>query len=245
MTTKLIPLWAGSFKADGGAIFGVIPKKLWNKEMPCDEDNFVEIPLRCLLVDQGDRKILIETGTGDHYPEKFRANQGLSAGQPLLESLANAGYMPEDITDVFLTHLHWDHVNGAFQNSGGTLTLTFPNAIHWCSRRQWEHAHISNLREKVTYNKEFFRFLEQSGRLSLVEKESEILPGIKVRFFDGHTPGQMIPFIRYKDKTVVYMADLIPTAANIPVLWIASYDLYPVTTMHEKEKFLKEAAENE
>jgi glyoxylase-like metal-dependent hydrolase (beta-lactamase superfamily II) len=244
MTTKLIPVWAGNFKADGGAIFGVIPKVLWNKEMPCDSNNFVELTMRCLLVDQGDHKILIETGTGDHYPEKFRENQGLSDGQPLLESLAKAGYVPQDITDVFFTHLHWDHVNGAFQSNNGILSLTFPNAIHWCSRRQWEHAHVSNLREQVTYNKEFFRFLEQSGRLRFVEHEGEFLPGIEVRLFDGHTPGQMIPFISYKGKTVVYTADLIPTAANIPVLWIAAYDLHPVKTMEEKDRFLIEAAEN-
>jgi glyoxylase-like metal-dependent hydrolase (beta-lactamase superfamily II) len=243
MKTKLIPLWAGNFKADGGAMFGVIPKVLWSKEMPCDNDNFVEMTIRCLLVDQGDRKILIETGTGDHYPERFRENQGLTEGQPLLRSLVNAGYSPEDITDVVLTHLHWDHVNGAIQSKGKNMELTFPNAAHWCSRRQWEHAHVSNLREKVTYFTDFFSFLEQSGKLRLVEKEGELLPGFAVRFFDGHTPGQMIPFIDYNGKTQVYTADLIPTAAHIPVLWIAAYDLYPVTVMEEKERFMKEAAE--
>lgn len=245
MTTKLIPVWAGNFKADGGAIFGVIPKVLWKKEMACDSDNFVELTMRCLLVDQGYRRILIETGTGNHYPEKFRENQGLTEGQPLLDSLARAGYSPEEVTDVILTHLHWDHVNGAIQSEGKNLRLTFPNATHWCSSRQWEHAHVSNLREKVTYFTDFFRFMEQTGKLRLVKNEGELFPGVDVRFFDGHTPGQMIPFIRHKGKTVVYTADLIPTAAHIPVLWIASYDLYPVTTMEEKERFMKEAAEKE
>jgi len=245
MTTKLIPVWAGNFKADGGAIFGVIPKVLWNKEMACDSDNFVELTMRCLLIDQGDRRILIETGTGNHYPEKFRENQGLTEGQPLLDSLARAGYAPEEITDVILTHLHWDHVNGAIQSEGQNLQLTFPNATHWCSKRQWDHAHVSNLREKVTYFTGFFSFMEQTGKLRLVDSEGELFPGVSVRFFDGHTPGQMIPFIRYNGKTVVYTADLIPTAAHIPVLWIASYDLYPVTTMEEKETFIKEAAEKE
>jgi len=243
MNSKLIPLWAGNFKADGGAMFGVIPKVLWIKEMPCDSDNFVDMTIRCLLVDQGDRKILIETGTGDHYPERFRENQGLTEGQPLLKSLANAGYSPEDITDVVLTHLHWDHVNGAIQSEGKNLKLTFPDATHWCSRRQWEHAHVSNQREKVTYFTDFFNFLEQSGKLRLVEKEGELLPGFAVRFFNGHTPGQMIPFIDCNGKTLVYTADLVPTAAHIPILWIAAYDLYPVTVMEEKERFMKEVAE--
>jgi glyoxylase-like metal-dependent hydrolase (beta-lactamase superfamily II) len=245
MTTQLIPLWAGTFKADGGALFGVIPKVLWNKEMPCDDNNFVELSLRCLLADQGKRKILIETGTGDHYPERFRQNQGLTDGQPLLRSLSDAGFSPEDITDVVFTHLHWDHANGAIQNRNHSLALTFPNASHWCSLRQWEHAHVSNPREKATFFTDFFRFMEQSGKLHLVENEGEIFPGFEVRFYDGHTPGQMIPFIHHLGRTFVYTADFIPTAAHIPLLWIASYDLYPVTTMKEKETFLTEAAEKE
>ena len=243
MKTKLIPLWAGNFKADGGAMFGVIPKVLWSKQMPCDNDNFVEMTIRCLLVDQDDRKILIETGTGDHYPERFRQNQGLTGGQPLLQSLATAGYAPGDITDVLFTHLHWDHVNGAIQSKGKNLELTFPDATHWCSRRQWEHTHVSNQREKVTYFLDFFRFLNESGKLKLVDNDGELFPGFTVRFFAGHTPGQMIPFIEHNGKTVIFTADLVPTAAHIPVLWIAAYDLYPVTAMEEKERFMKEAAE--
>lgn len=244
MNTKLIPIWAGDFKADGGAMFGVIPKVIWNKEMPCDEQNFVQMTMRCLLIDQGDRKILVETGTGDHYPERFRINQGLSQGEPLIHSLKNAGYSPGEITDVMFTHLHWDHVNGAIRSQGNQLTLNFPNARHWCSRIQWEHAHLSNLREKVTFFTDFFAFIEKSGKLRLVEEPGEIFPGISVRFYSGHTPGQMIPFIKIGEKTIVYTADLIPTAAHIPILWIAAYDLFPVTTMDEKQAFMKEASEN-
>lgn len=244
MDIRLIPLWAGNFKVDGGALFGVIPRVLWSKQVPCDADNFVEMTNRCLLVDQGKRKILIETGTGDHYPERFRNNQGLTGGQPLLDSLAEAGYSPGDITDVLFTHLHWDHVNGAIQNRLGLLSLTFPNALHWCSRRQWDHAFVSNARDKVTFFTEYFHFMDESGQLRLVESEGELFPGIMIRLFDGHTPGQMIPFIRYRDKTLVYTADLIPTSAHIPLLWISAYDLYPVTTMEEKDSFLAEAAEH-
>ncbi|GAP70044.1 glyoxylase, beta-lactamase superfamily II [Bacteroidales bacterium 6E] len=244
MKTKLIPIWAGDFKADGGAMFGVIPKVLWNKEMPCDDRNFVQMTMRCLLIDQGDRKILIETGTGDHYPEKFMINQGLTEGEPLLFSLAKAGYDPHEITDVMFTHLHWDHVNGAIRSNKNQLELNFPNARHWCGSAQWEHAHQSNLREKVTFFTNFFAFLEKSGTLHLVNNPGEIFPGVSVRFYSGHTPGQMIPFIQFGDKTIVYTADLIPTAAHIPILWIAAYDLFPVTTMEEKQTFLKEACEN-
>jgi glyoxylase-like metal-dependent hydrolase (beta-lactamase superfamily II) len=245
MNMKLIPLWAGNFKVDGGALFGVIPKTLWSKQIPCDSDNFVEMTNRCLLVDQGERKILIETGTGDHYPERFRNIQGLTGGQPLLDSLAEAGYSPGDITDVLFTHLHWDHVNGALQKREGVLSLTFPNALHWCSRRQWDHSFVSNVREKVTFFTDYFRYMEETGQLRLVESPGELFPGISIRLFDGHTPGQLIPFIRYNGKTLVYTADLIPTSAHIPLLWISAYDLYPVTTMEEKEAFLSEAAEHE
>lgn len=244
MKTKLIPIWAGDFKADGGAMFGVIPKILWNKEMPCDDQNFVQMTMRCLLIEQEDRKILIETGTGNHYPEKFRINQGLTGGEPLLDSLAQAGYDPDEITDVLLTHLHWDHVNGAIRSNERKLSLNFPNARHWVSRAQWEHAHQSNLREKVTFFTDFFACLEKSGTLHLVNDPGEIFPGVTVRFYNGHTPGQMIPFIQTADKTFVYTADLIPTAAHIPILWIAAYDLYPVTTMDEKQAFISEACEN-
>jgi len=242
---KLHPIFAGNFSCDGGAMFSVIPKVLWNKVYPADKNNIIPIVLRCLLVDLGERKILIESGVGNHYPEKVRRNNGHSQTDILEQSLAEKGYNPEDITDVLFTHLHWDHCNGAVLNESGKLKLQFPNAKHWCSKKQWEHSKISNIRERAAYYPEIINFLKAEGNMQLVDSNCELFPGISVRMFDGHTPGQMIPFINTGEKTYVYMADLVPTAANIPIVWLASYDLYPVTALEEKEQFLREAAENE
>lgn len=241
---KLIPISAGEMKGDGGAMFGVIPKVLWNKVMPCDEHNFVKLEQRCLLIINDNRKILVETGTGSHYDDKFRKNHGLAEKNELEYSLKKRGYSPEDITDVVLTHLHWDHFNGSVKNNNGNLTLTFPNANHWCSLRQWEHSSVSNTREKIAYYPDLLRTVHDSGNLRLVQNEKEIIPGIEVRFYDGHTPGQMIPFIHFNEKTIVYMSDFIPTSANIPLVWLAAYDLYPVIALEEKESFLTKAADN-
>jgi len=241
---KLIPIYAGNFHCDGGALFGVIPKKLWSKVYPADENNFTKLALRCLLVDIGERKILIESGIGNHFPEKHLQNNGVENENCLEDSLQENGYSVEDITDVFFTHLHWDHCTGAVRNSRGKMDPTFPNANYWCSKSQWENSKISNAREKAAYYTDVLDFIFHTGKLNLVENECELFPNIEVRFFDGHTPGQMIPFIRFEEKTIVYMADLIPTVANIPLLWLAAYDLYPVKAMEEKEIFLEEAAKN-
>lgn len=240
---QLHAIHAGHFSCDGGALFGVIPKALWSKVYPADENNITKLTMRCLLVDQGERKILIEAGVGNHYPEKVRKNNGHEETDAIEKSLAEKGYHPEDITDVLFTHLHWDHCNGAVVNENSRLKLQFPNATHWCSKKQWEQSQISNIRERAAYYPEILNFLKTEGKMQLVENECELFPGVSVRVYDGHTPGQMIPFINSEGKTYVYMADLIPTAANIPVVWTAAYDLFPVTTMEEKERFLKEAAE--
>ena len=242
---KLIPISAGNFHCDGGALFSVIPKKLWSKVYPADENNFTKLALRCLLVDAGERKILIETGIGNHFTEKHLQNNGVEDSGILEESLNQNGYSVEEITEVLFTHLHWDHCTGAVKNNNRKLEPTFPNANYWCSKSQWEHSKISNAREKAAYHTDVLEYLFNTGKLNLVENEGELFPNIDVRFYDGHTPGQMIPFIHAENKTVVYMADLIPTAANIPLLWLASYDLYPVKALEEKEKFLDEAAINE
>ena len=239
---KLIPISAGHFHCDGGALFGVIPKLLWSKVYPTDENNFTKLALRCLLIDQGDRKILVETGIGNHYSEKHLKNNGVVGLNQLEKSLAENGYAPEDITDVLLTHLHWDHATGAVKNVDGKLQLRFPGAMQWCSKTQWEHSKISNPREQAAYHTEILNFLFDSGKLKLVENEGELFPGIEVKFFHGHTPGQMLPFIECEGNTIVYTSDLVPTAANVPLLWVAAYDLNPVKVMEEKEKFLEEAA---
>ena len=241
---KLIPISAGNFHCDGGALFGVIPKKLWSKVYAADQNNFTKLALRCLLVDSGERKILIETGIGNHFPEKHFENNGYKPGNHLKDSLKKNGYTSNEITDVLFTHLHWDHCTGAVKSNNGKLEPTFPNANYWCSKTQWEHSKISNAREKAAYHTEVLNFLFDSKKLNLVENEGDLFPGIEVRFYNGHTPGQMIPFISAENKTVVYMADLIPTAANIPLLWLAAYDLYPVKAMEEKEVFLDEVAKN-
>jgi glyoxylase-like metal-dependent hydrolase (beta-lactamase superfamily II) len=240
---QIHPIYAGNFSCDGGALFGVIPKPLWSKAYRADENNVTKLTMRCLLVDLGERKILIEAGVGNHYQEKVCRNNGHEDTDVIEKSLAEKGYRPEDITDVLFTHLHWDHCNGAVLNENGQLKLQFPNATHWCSRKQWEHSKISNIRERAAYYPEILDFLKTEGNMQLVDSECELFPGISVRMFDGHTPGQMIPFITSGDKTYVYMADLIPTTANIPIVWLAAYDLYPVTAMEEKERFLKEVAE--
>ena len=240
---KLIPISAGHLHCDGGALFSVIPKVLWSKMYPADENNFTKLSMRCLMVDQGDRKILIETGVGNHYSEKYLQNNGVKAGNHLEESLQQNGYLPEEITDVLLTHLHWDHCTGSVKNVNGEKKLTFQKANYWCSKKQWEHSKISNAREKAAYHTEVLDFLYNSGKLNLVENEGVIFPNIEVRFFDGHTPGQMIPYIQHEGKTFVYTSDLIPTAANIPLLWLAAYDLYPVKALEEKEIFLNEVIE--
>ena len=242
---KLITISAGNFHCDGGALFGVIPKKLWSKVYAADENNFTKLALRCLLVDTGEKKILIETGIGNHYPEKHFENNGFNPGNLLEESLQERGYSVDEITDVFFTHLHWDHCTGAVKSNNGQLHPAFPNANYWCSKTQWEHSKISNAREKAAYQTEVLNFLFNTAKLNLVENEGELFSNIEVRFYDGHTPGQMIPFIRVGNKTVVYIADLIPTASNIPLLWLAAYDLYPVKALEEKEKFLDEAVKKE
>ena len=241
---KIIPISAGNFHCDGGALFSVIPKKLWAKVYPADENNFVKLALRCLLIETGNQKILIEAGIGNHYPEKHMQNNGVENENSLEKSLLEKGFATDEITDVIFTHLHWDHCTGAVKNSNEKLIQVFRNANYWCSKTQFEHAKISNPREKAAYHSGVLSFLFKTGKLNLVEKECELFPNISVRFFDGHTPGQMIPFIRYKEKTIVYMADLIPTSANIQLLWLAAYDLYPVIALDEKELFLNEASKN-
>ena len=242
---KLIPISAGHFHCDGGALFGVIPKVLWSKVYPSSESNFTQLALRCLLVDQGERKILIEAGIGNHYSEKYLKNNGVEPGNFLEESLMKNGYSTTDITDVFFTHLHWDHCTGAVKNIDGNMELTFPNAQLWCSKVQWEHWQVSNLRERAAYHPDVLNFMNDSGKLNKVENQGELFKNIEVRFFNGHTPGQMIPFIHTKNKTVVYTSDLVPTSANIPLFWIAAYDLFPVVVMEEKEKFLEEVFDKE
>ncbi len=243
---NLYPINTGNLKLDGGAMFGVVPKVIWGKSYPSDENNLCNWSMRCLLIVDGDRKILIDCGIGNKQPEKFMANYHLNGDDTLEKSLAVHGLTVDDITDVILTHLHFDHAGGAIRwNADRTdYEVVFKNATFRTSRQQWEWATSPNNREKASFLKENILPIKEKGHLELIEGDMELFPNVSVRIFNGHTDGQVIPFIRYKDKTIVYMADLLPSAAHIPLPWVMSYDTRPLITLKEKEAFMTEAAEN-
>lgn len=242
---KLQILHAGNFACDGGALFGAIPKALWQRVYAGDEQNMIKLTMRCLLIEHESRKIIIEAGVGDHYGDKLKRNNGHEDVHALEESLQKLNISLEDITDVLFTHLHWDHCNGAVLNTQGKFSLLFPRATHWCSRKQWEHSFISNRREQAAYYRDILNFLKEEGNMQLLDEGDAPFSNIELRFFNGHTPGNIVPLINCCNQTYVYVGDFIPTAAHIPIVWLASYDLYPVSSMEEKERFLKEAAEKQ
>ena len=227
-------------------MFGVVPKVIWNKVYPGDENNLCNWAMRCLLIVDGDRRILIDCGIGEKQSEKFLANYHLNGEDTLEKSLALYGFTVNDITDVILTHLHFDHAGGAIRwNEDKTgYEVTFKNATYRTSRQQWEWATSPNNREKASFLKENFLPIKELGRLELIESNTEIFPNVSVRIFNGHTDGQVIPFVNYNGKTVVFMADLLPSAAHVPLPWVMSYDTRPLITLKEKEAFMSEAAQN-
>ena len=235
-----------NFKVDGGAMFGVIPKVLWSRVYPADERNLIVLTLRSLIFETDGHVILVDTGWGDKQDEKFFRHVNLHGGEGLIEGLERRGYRPEDITDVFLTHLHADHCGGGIRKSsdGKGYDLTFPSATYHVSRAQWDWAVKNNQREEDSYPVENILPLKDSGKLNFIENEEKLFPGFTVRICYGHTPGLMIPFITYNEKTLVYTGDLIPTAAHIPLIWNMSYDLESLRTIEEKERILKESLEN-
>lgn len=242
---KIIPIDAGTFKCDGGAIFGSVPKLLWSRQVKADENNLIKIALRCLLVEIEDQKILIETGTGTKHNEKFALNNGIENPDNLLKSLQKVKVAPEDITDVFLTHLHWDHAGGCtYYDQNQQLQLTFPKATYHCSKQQWNNAHHPNIRENDAYFFEDLDLLNEKRQLNLLESNAWLNNFIELRFFDGHTPGQIIPIIHFNNKKIVYASDFTPLAANVRLKWVAAYDLFPVTTLQNKVDFLQEICDN-
>ncbi len=243
---KLFRVHISNFRIDGGAMFGVVPKTLWQKVYPADGNNLCNWALRSLLIDTGDRRILIDNGYGDKQDEKFFKYVYLNGGDGLEGGLKKAGYAPEDITDMVLTHLHADHCGGGirYRRDHSGFEPVFPNATFWISRSHWEWATHPNPREKDAFLKENIHPIQDSGQLRLLENDSELVPGVELRIYNGHTRGQLIPFIHYHGRTLVFMADLIPSAAHLPLVWNMSYDIEPLVTLQEKAAFLKEAYEN-
>ncbi|MCP4551386.1 MAG: MBL fold metallo-hydrolase [Bacteroidetes bacterium] len=236
----------GNLKLDGGAMFGVIPKSMWQKVYPADENNLCNWSMRCLLVVDKDRKILIDNGIGNKQDEKFLRHYHLNGDNTLEKSLAKLGYNLDDITDMVLTHLHFDHCGGSIKyNENGVLAPTFKNATYWINRLQFEWATRPNRREKASFLKENILPIQESGQLKLIEKEGEFLPNIYAKIFNGHTDGQIIPHIKFNDKTIAFMADLFPSTAHIPMPWVMAYDTKPLITLEDRERFFTEALEEE
>jgi glyoxylase-like metal-dependent hydrolase (beta-lactamase superfamily II) len=244
---KLALFNISNFKIDGGAMFGVVPKVLWSRVYSSDPDNLIVLTLRSLVVETGGHVILVDSGWGDKQDEKFFRHVHLHGGEGLIGGLASCGYKPEDITDVVLTHLHADHCGGVVKKSaaGTGYELVFPNAVCHVSRDQWEWAVKNNPREADSFLEENIIPISDSGRLNLVDDEGELFPGFSVKMCYGHTPGLMIPIIKYNGKTLVYTGDLIPTVAHIPLIWNMSYDIESLKTISEKESLLKEALEGD
>lgn len=250
---KLTVINAGYFKLDGGAMFGVVPKSIWSKLNAPDENNMCSWALRCLLIEEGDRKILIDTGMGDKQDAKFFGHYYMHGSDSLESSLLQAGLTTDDITDVFLTHLHFDHCGGAIKKEGEDLVPAFKNAIYWSNELHWKWAVEPNAREKASFLRENIIPIQASERLQWVATPPEITVGlgeivfsdnISIRFANGHTNAMMLPQIKYKGKTLVYMADLLPSVGHIPLPYVMAYDMYPLTTLDEKKSFLQEAADN-
>jgi glyoxylase-like metal-dependent hydrolase (beta-lactamase superfamily II) len=241
----------GFFKLDGGAMFGVVPKTLWQKTNPADENNMCTWALRCLLVEDGNRLLLIDTGIGDKQSEKFFSHYYLHGEASMMSSLEALGFHPNDITDVVLTHLHFDHCGGAiaWDTSKNGYRPVFPNAIYWSNAQHWAWATSPNTREKASFLSENILPIQESGQLKFVERlgdySKEVFPSIDMFFVDGHTESMMIPHIQYKGKTIVFMADLLPSVGHIPLPYVMGYDTRPLQTLVEKEKFLKEAVDKE
>jgi glyoxylase-like metal-dependent hydrolase (beta-lactamase superfamily II) len=232
-----------NFKVDGGAMFGVVPKILWNRVYPADAENLIPLSLRSLVIETENRVVLIDNGFGEKQSEKFLSYFGIFGGDGLIGGLNQLGYKPEDITDIILTHLHYDHCGGSIkQNVHGEFELTFPNAKIHIGKKQWESALEPNVREADSFLKENIVPIEELGALNLIDKEGILLPKIELRIFNGHTKGQIIPLIHLPNgKVLVYAADLFPSTAHIHLAWNMSYDVEPLITMKEKETFLNEA----
>lgn len=226
-------------------MFGVVPKSIWQKTNPADGSNLCTWAMRCLLIEDGKRLILIDNGIGDKQDEKFLSHYDLHGPDSLLTSLHKAGFSENDVTDMFLTHLHFDHCGGGVRLENNKPTLTFKNARYWSNREHWMWAIQPNPREKASFLKENILPMEQSGQLGFIDTKSQSpFPQFDIFYASGHTDKMMVPKIKYGGKVICYMADLLPSIGHIPLPYVMAYDTRPLMTMEEKEKFLREAAEN-
>jgi glyoxylase-like metal-dependent hydrolase (beta-lactamase superfamily II) len=265
---KLYSINTGYFKLDGGAMFGVVPKSIWNKLNPADENNMCSWALRCLLIEDEGKLILIDNGMGNKQDAKFFGHYYLHGDDTLEKSLAKHGFTKDDITDVFLTHLHFDHCGGSIEKDGDKLIPAFKNATYWSNKNHWKCATQPNVREKASFLKENILPIQESGQLKFIEVNSEkaefiseslvvsknipplstfnspLSSHLDVLIANGHTNAMMLPKINYNGKTIVFMADLLPSVAHIPLPYVMGYDMFPLTTLNEKNAFLTEAVEN-
>ena len=241
---KIYPIETGNFKLDGGAMFGVVPKSLWQRTNPADANNMIEMSMRCMLVEDGDRLTLVDTGLGSKQSEKFFSYYYLFGDFSLESSLAKYGFHKDDITDVFLTHLHFDHCGGAIERQNDMLVPAFKKAKFWSNANHWDWAVNPNPREKASFLKENILPMKESGQLNFIADQPLEDVGFDVVFVDGHTEKQMLPKLNYKGKTIVFMADLLPTVGHIPLPYVMGYDTRPLLTLKEKASFLNEAANN-
>ena len=236
----------GLFKLDGGAMFGVVPKAIWQKTNPADSNNLCTWAMRCLLIEDGDKLTLIDAGIGNKQDEKFFSHYYLHGEDTMQKSLAALGFSMDEVTDVFLTHLHFDHVGGAVIRVDEKLVPAFKNASYWSNEKHWQWAVEPNAREKASFLKENILPIRESGQLKFIEEKENIewQKGINISFAYGHTDAMMLPKISYKGKTIVYMADLLPSVGHLPLPYVMAYDMFPLKTLTEKQAFLEEAVNN-
>ena len=243
---QLFTIDTGLFKLDGGAMFGVVPKSIWNKLNPADDNNMCTWAMRCLLIQDGNRLILVDNGIGNKQDEKFLGHYYLHGNDTLEKSLAKQGFSTDDITDVFLTHLHFDHCGGSIKREGNKLVPAFKNATFWTNEQHWNKAITPNDREKASFLKDNILPIQESGQLKFIDyNQNSFSENIHIKQVFGHTEAMMLPMINYKGKTIVYMADLLPSVGHIPVPYVMAYDMFPLTTLHEKKLFLTEAVQND
>ncbi|MBS1664660.1 MAG: MBL fold metallo-hydrolase [Bacteroidetes bacterium] len=259
---NLYTIHTGNFKLDGGAMFGVVPKTLWSRFQPADANNLCSWAMRCLLVQEGNKLILVDNGIGNKQDERFLSHYYLHGDDSLDKSLAAHGFHRDEITDVLLTHLHFDHCGGSIVRERDRLVPAFKNATYWSNERHWKWATEPNDREKASFLKENILPIQESGQLRFIDVssaagvgagpagklatvENVIIPGLSVRLVNGHTDAMMLPQVQYKGKTLVFMADLLPSVGHMPLPYVMSYDMFPLTTMSEKRSFLDEAAAGE